>query len=77
VKRKKIYPRKIQLLAVQQMRTCGLKNRLTIVALERAIRQRRPPAGLVHHSDRGFQYASPVCVTMLEEHQVFGPCSCK
>jgi putative transposase len=47
-----------------------LKNRLTIVALERAIAQRRPPAGLVHHSDRGFQYASPLYVTMLEKHQI-------
>jgi putative transposase len=47
-----------------------LKNRLTLVALERAIAQRRPPAGLVHHSDRGFQYASAVYVTMLQKHQI-------
>jgi putative transposase len=47
-----------------------LKARLTIVALERAIALRRPPAGLVHHSDRGFQYASPVYVTVLEKHHI-------
>jgi putative transposase len=34
-----------------------LANRLTISALERAIGQRRPRPGLVHHSDRGLQYA--------------------
>lgn len=47
-----------------------IKSRLTIVALERAIEQRCPPTGLVHHSDRGFQYASPVYVTVLEKHQI-------
>jgi putative transposase len=47
-----------------------IKSRLTIVALERAIEQRCPPAGLVHHSDRGFQYASPVYVKTLEKHGI-------
>jgi transposase InsO family protein len=31
---------------------------LVIEALQDAIRARQPPAGLVHHSDRGGQYAS-------------------
>src|SRR5271167_4442633 len=35
-----------------------LAARLPIAALEQALTQRQPPAGLVHHSDRGVQYAS-------------------
>jgi len=31
---------------------------LTLTALEEALRSRRPPAGLMHHSDQGSQYAS-------------------
>jgi putative transposase len=34
-----------------------LAARLTIGALAQAIEKRRPEPGLVHHSDRGFQYA--------------------
>ena len=32
-----------------------LASRLTIAALEQALARRQPPAGLVHHSDRGVQ----------------------
>jgi transposase InsO family protein len=31
---------------------------LTLTALRRAVRARRPGAGLIHHSDRGSQYTS-------------------
>ncbi len=34
-----------------------LAARLPIAALEQAITQRQSPPGLVHHSDRGVQYA--------------------
>ena len=34
-----------------------LAARLPLAALEQAIAERRPPPGLVHHSDRGVQYA--------------------
>lgn len=44
-----------------------LANRLTISALERAIAQRRPRPGLVHHSDRGLQYARGEYVAVLEK----------
>lgn len=36
----------------------SMTDQLTLDALNNAIRQRRPPPGLVHHSDRGSQYAS-------------------
>jgi putative transposase len=41
-----------------------LAAELPIAALEKAIAERKPPPGLVHHSDRGVQYASRdyVCV---------------
>ena len=35
-----------------------LATTLPLSALEMALAHRRPPAGLVHHSDRGVQYAS-------------------
>jgi putative transposase len=35
-----------------------LETTLPLAALEMALQHRRPPAGLVHHSDRGVQYAS-------------------
>jgi putative transposase len=36
----------------------SLHATLPLAALDMALRQRRPPTGLVHHSDRGVQYAS-------------------
>jgi len=36
----------------------SIDARLALAALKAAIRSRRPPAGCVHHSDRGSQYAS-------------------
>jgi putative transposase len=35
-----------------------LATTLPLAALDMALTQRQPPAGLVHHSDRGVQYAS-------------------
>jgi putative transposase len=43
-----------------------IDTQLTLAALERAIAARRPSAGLIHHSDRGVQYASRDYVTRLE-----------
>jgi putative transposase len=40
---------------------------LTLTALERAITLRNPPQGLIHHSDRGVQYASKAYVARLEQ----------
>jgi putative transposase len=47
-----------------------LAARLPIAALEKAIAERKPPPGLVHHSDRGVQYASGDYVRILSKHQM-------
>ncbi len=52
-----------------------IDTRLTKTALERAIALRRPAPGLVHHSDRGVQYASHDYVKVLEEHQMISSMS--
>lgn len=35
-----------------------MDTRLTLAALRSAIEHRRPPAGCIHHSDRGSQYTA-------------------
>jgi putative transposase len=47
-----------------------LAIRLTIGALQQAIERRQPEPGLVHHSDRGLQYASEEYAKVLENHRV-------
>jgi putative transposase len=47
-----------------------LATRLAKAALEKAIAARQPLPGLVHHSDRGVQYASNEYVQVLLEHQM-------
>jgi putative transposase len=44
-----------------------LEAKLAMEALEMALRQRRPGPGLVHHSDRGVQYASRLYTERLKE----------
>jgi transposase InsO family protein len=48
----------------------SLATRLNKTALERAIAARQPAPGLVHHSDRGVQYASDEYVQVLQEHRM-------
>jgi len=43
-----------------------LDNQLTLEALEFALNQRQPAVGLVHHSDRGVQYACRAYVERME-----------
>jgi putative transposase len=47
-----------------------LAAQLAMAALEQAIAERQPLPGVVHHSDRGVQYASGDYVTILREHQM-------
>jgi transposase InsO family protein len=48
-----------------------LQARLAIAALEMAIAQRRPPPGsLIHHSDRGVQYACGDYTATLRAHDI-------
>jgi putative transposase len=47
-----------------------LAARLPIAALAHALAERHPPPGLVHHSDRGVQYASEAYVTLLRTHHI-------
>ena len=49
-------------------RTLGM--RLTVGALEQAIERRQPKPGLVHHSDRGLQYARGEYIALLEKYQM-------
>jgi transposase InsO family protein len=45
-----------------------LASRLAVAALNQAIAQRQPLPGLVHHSDRGVQYACAEYVGILKQH---------
>jgi putative transposase len=47
-----------------------LASRLPMRALHEAIATRQPPPGIVHHSDRGVQYASGKYVQILQQHQM-------
>ena len=46
-------------------RTLG--SELTLAALKAALKVRKPPAGCIHHSDRGVQYACDEYVKVLKE----------
>jgi putative transposase len=48
----------------------SLQATLSLAALNRAIAARQPSPGLVHHSDRGTQYASNDYVSRLEECRI-------
>jgi len=52
-----------------------LTTRLAIEALRQAIESRQPRPGLVHHSDRGVQYASAEYVLLLKKHAVISSMS--
>jgi putative transposase len=47
-----------------------LTARLPLAALEKAITERKAPPGVVHHSDRGVQYASGAYVGLLRKHSM-------
>ena len=46
-----------------------LEAELAVSALRMALEERKPSPGLVHHSDRGVQYASHDYTDLLKQHQ--------
>ncbi len=54
-----------------------MKAPLVCDALQMAIWRRRPKAGLIHHSDRGSQYASKAFRRLLKAHSIKGSMSSK
>lgn len=61
-----LYSRQIVGWAMDRM----LTKELVIKALRQAIGRRNPPQGLIHHSDRGCQYASLQYQMMLREYGI-------
>jgi transposase InsO family protein len=47
-----------------------LMTELTLAALQMALAIRTVPPGLIHHSDRGKQYAAAAYVSLLIKHQI-------
>ena len=47
-----------------------LKASLAVQVLQQAVASRRPPPGLIHHSDRGVQYACGEYRALLELHDL-------
>jgi putative transposase len=47
-----------------------MEQRLVLQALDMAFQKRRPPEGLLHHSDRGSQYAGHAYQEQLDRHGV-------
>jgi transposase InsO family protein len=54
-----------------------MKAKLVCDALKMALWQRRPKPGLIHHSDRGSQYASDVFRKLLKDNEITGSMSRK
>lgn len=50
--------------------SASLEAALVLDALQMALTHRRPDAGLMHHSDRGSQYASEAFTRFLDRHQI-------
>ena len=54
-----------------------MKAKLVCDALKMALWQRRPKPGLIHHSDRGSQYASDAFRQLLKDNKIIGSMSRK
>ena len=48
---------------------------LCLTALRQALAERKPAPGLVHHSDRGIQYAAQGYIDLLQQHQILSSMS--
>ena len=60
------YSRRVIGWALQETLEAGL----TLAALRMALRKRGAPAGLIHHSDHGLQYACRAYVDLLQAHGI-------
>lgn len=47
-----------------------MREELVLQALEQALQIRKPPAGCIHHSDRGVQYCSNAYINLLNENNM-------
>jgi len=61
-----VYSRKVVGWSLSKTLEAGV----AIAALEQAIAERKPAPGLVHHSDRGVQYACGNYAAILKEHGI-------
>lgn len=68
-----LYSRKVIGWAISKRMDAGL----VLDALQMALKRRRPPRGVIHHSDRGVQYLCERYVTLLKEHGFEISCSAK
>lgn len=66
-----VFSRKIVGWAMQPTMDCSL----VLKALEMAVGNRKPAAGLIHHSDRGSQYASLAYRQALANHEMIASMS--
>jgi len=53
----------------------SLQSAVAVEALEQALESRQPPSGLVHHSDRGIQYAAEEYTRILSAHGILASMS--
>ncbi|REK67827.1 MAG: IS3 family transposase, partial [Cohnella sp.] len=68
-----LYSRKIVGWALGERMT----KELVLEAFDKACMRQKPPKGLIHHSDRGSQYASTEYRARLESNQMIGSMSRK
>lgn len=54
-----------------------IDHQLCLAALQHAVTTRRPAAGLIHHSDRGVQYACDAYQEFLSSHEITPSMSAK
>lgn len=66
-----LYSRRV----VGQCMDARMDERLVLRALDMALKSRRPPKGLVHHSDRGSQYAGAAYQKALQQRGLVGSMS--
>lgn len=68
-----LYSRKVVGWAISKR----IDRELTLSALRMALVRRKPPRGVIHHSDRGVQYLCSEYTALLKEHGFKISCSAK